>query len=90
MIEHSEVSTYATYGKYCGTDNPGHVTLDSAHARIRFVTDSLIFRSGFRLEWENWGKLIISQFLSHFNEVSRFLSVLVIVKKNRKEYFSEN
>ncbi|XP_023016013.2 cubilin [Leptinotarsa decemlineata] len=50
-----EKPTYTKYGKYCGNQNPGHLSLDSDHVQIHFVSDKLLLGSGFRLEWEMVG-----------------------------------
>ncbi|KAJ8936435.1 hypothetical protein NQ318_015581, partial [Aromia moschata] len=43
------------YRKYCGTNNPGLITVDSDHAKVHFVSDKLVLGSGFRLEWQLFG-----------------------------------
>ncbi|XP_056646391.1 cubilin [Diorhabda sublineata] len=50
-----EKRSYTTYNRYCGSQNPGHITLDSDHVLIKFVSDKLLLGSGFRLEWEIFG-----------------------------------
>lgn len=51
---------YIRQGKYCGNDNPGQMTINSDHAQIHFVSDKWVTGSGFRLEWQLFGKFNIS------------------------------
>ncbi|XP_050497170.1 cubilin-like [Diabrotica virgifera virgifera] len=50
-----EKTDYTSYGKYCGSQNPGHLSLNSDHVQVRFVSDKLLLGTGFRLEWEIFG-----------------------------------
>ncbi|CAH1121617.1 unnamed protein product [Ceutorhynchus assimilis] len=47
--------TWKVYNRYCGDKNPGFITLDANHAKIHFVSDSLLLGTGFRLEWQLFG-----------------------------------
>ncbi|XP_018577861.1 cubilin-like [Anoplophora glabripennis] len=53
--DYDEEPDYIRQGKYCGTDNPGQITLNSDHAQIHFVSDKWVTGSGFRLEWQLFG-----------------------------------
>ncbi|CAG9855166.1 unnamed protein product [Phyllotreta striolata] len=53
--DYEEKITYNKYGRYCGKNSPGHFTLDSDHAQIKFVSDKLWIGAGFRFEWEIFG-----------------------------------
>ncbi|XP_060536860.1 cubilin [Cylas formicarius] len=46
---------YTKYGRYCGDNNPGLITINSDQAKIHFVSDSLLLGSGFRIEWQLFG-----------------------------------
>ncbi|KAJ8923869.1 hypothetical protein NQ315_010451 [Exocentrus adspersus] len=48
-------SVFVKQGKYCGTNNPGQITINSDHAQIHFVSNTLLAGSGFRLEWQLYG-----------------------------------
>ncbi|XP_066255144.1 cubilin [Euwallacea similis] len=49
--DETESITWTTYKRYCGEQNPGLIALNASHAKIHFVSDSLLIGSGFRLEW---------------------------------------
>ncbi|CAG9816798.1 unnamed protein product [Phaedon cochleariae] len=53
--EYEEERPYTTYGRYCGDENPGHLSLNSDHVQIHFVSDKLLLGTGFRLEWVIFG-----------------------------------
>ncbi|KAG5881771.1 hypothetical protein JTB14_021141 [Gonioctena quinquepunctata] len=55
LPQFEEERTYTKYGRYCGEQNPGHLSFDSDHVKIHFVSDRLLRGSGFRLEWEMVG-----------------------------------
>ncbi|KAF7287446.1 hypothetical protein GWI33_001415 [Rhynchophorus ferrugineus] len=51
----SNENTFVQYGKYCAENNPGLITINSNHAKIRFISDNLLLGKGFRLEWQLFG-----------------------------------
>ncbi|KAG5893859.1 hypothetical protein JTB14_005468 [Gonioctena quinquepunctata] len=55
VAEYQEERTYTKWGKYCGVQTPGHLSFDSDHVQIQFVSGKLLQGSGFRLEWEMVG-----------------------------------
>nr|XP_008192422.1 PREDICTED: cubilin [Tribolium castaneum] len=50
--EYEEEGPFQKYGIYCGDKIPPLITLNSDHAKIRFLSDNLLFGNGFRLEWQ--------------------------------------
>ncbi|KAL1493429.1 hypothetical protein ABEB36_011486 [Hypothenemus hampei] len=55
LEELDSTTDWVKYNRYCGSKNPGLVTINSSIARLHLVTNKLFFGIGFRLEWQIFG-----------------------------------